>query len=137
MRRAGLRAKVARLERQSLVRRFPKVCAAIYDIEDDYLLGVEGWLDGVSIQIARLPGEALQELAARAFTSGTVLNLAAIYAPRLAPEPPQHDVDQMPMQTPETAPGPFVGIPGVGRIASLAELQQMGSIPVPPERLIN
>ena len=136
MRRASLRARIEKLERKTQTRRWPQVCAAIYDIEDDYLLGVEGWLDGVSIQIARLPGETLQDLAARAFTSGTVLNLAAIYAPRLAPEPPQRDLNQMPMPTPETAPRPIVGIPGVGRIASLAELQQMGAIAVPPERLI-
>ena len=130
MRRASLRARIEKLERKTQARRWPQVCAGIYDCSDEDLIGVEGWLDGISIQIARLPGETLQDLAARAFTSGTVLNLAAIYAPRLAPGPPQRDLNQMPMPIPETAPGPNVGIPGV-------ELQQMGAIAVPPERLIH
>ena len=128
---------MARLERQSLVRRFPKVCAAIYDIEDDYLLGVEGWQDGVTVQIARQPGETLLECAAKAFASGTMLNLAAIYRENAPPELPRRDVDQIPILTTDTTPGPSVGIPGIGRIASLAELQPIGAIAVPPERLIN
>lgn len=126
MRRAGLRAKVARLERECLVRRFPRVCAAIYDIEDEYLLGVEGWLDGAVISTPRLPGETLQELASRAFASGTALNLAAIYAPKLAPEPPQPDLPIMAVQAP-TKP---VDLAGVGNIATLGQLQRMNEIAV-------
>ena len=81
MRRAGLRAKVARLERQTQERRWPKVCAGIYDCTDEKLIGVEGWLDGELIQIARQPGETLQALATRAFAElHNVLNIAARYA---------------------------------------------------------
>ena len=64
------------------------------------------------------------------------MNLAAIYRENAPPELPGRDVDQIPIPTPETAPGPSAGIPGVGRIASLAELQEMGAIAVPPERLL-
>ena len=130
----ALKVRLARLERQTQERRWPKVCSGVYDSEAD-LIGIG---DGASNHLERQPGESLEQLSARAFaTFGNVKNLAALYAPRLAPEPPQRDLSKMPMPTPETAPRPFVGIPGVGRIASLAELQQMGAIVVPPERLIN
>lgn len=80
MRRAALRARIEKLERQTQTRRWPQVCAGIYDCSDEDLIGVQGWQDGVSIRIARQPGETLQELAAKAFASSTVLNLAAQYA---------------------------------------------------------
>ena len=107
MRRAGLRAKVARLERQSLVRRFPRVCAAIYDIEDENLIGVEGWLDGVPMQVARLPGETLQALATRAFATGAVLNLAAQYRQDAISRPAEADLKNLPMQILKPASAPI------------------------------
>ena len=91
---AALRARLARLERQTQERRWPKVCDGVYDSEAD-LIGIGdnalNFLDGQ-------PGETLQELAARAFAKfGSVQNLAAQYAPRLAVEPPQRDLSKMPM----------------------------------------
>ena len=98
MRRASLRARIEKLERKTQTRRWPQVCAGIYDCSDEDLIGVQGWQNGVSIQIARQPGETLQALAARAFDSGTVLNFAAQYAPGLAVEPPQSDLSITPPQ---------------------------------------
>ena len=98
MRRAGLRAKVARLERQTQERRWPKVCSAIYDCEAD-IIGIG---DNASIHLVRKPGESLQQLAARAFAKfGDVRNLAAIYRENAPPELPGRDVDQIPSLHPK------------------------------------
>ena len=81
MRRVGLQRRLAKLERKTRARRWPKVCAAVYDCTDEKLIGVEGWLDGELIQIARQPEETLQALATRAFAElHNVLNIAARYA---------------------------------------------------------
>ena len=70
------------------MQRFPRVCAAIYDCEAD-MIGIG---DGASNHLERQPGETLQELASRAFASGTMLNVAAIYREIAPPELPGRDL---------------------------------------------
>ena len=83
MRRAKLHSRIAKLERKTQTSRWPRICSATYDFADEDVIGVESWIDGVSVQIARQPGETLQALAARAFERWeAVLNIAALYAPR-------------------------------------------------------
>ena len=130
MRRASLRLRIARLERQSLVRRWPKVCSAIYDCEAD-IIGIG---DGASNHLERQPGETLQELVVRAFAKfGDVRNLAAIYAPRLAPEPPQRDLPMMAVQA-HAKPD---DLDGIGEIDNGDFLEKRGFIPIRAERHVD
>lgn len=107
MRRAALRARIEKLERQTQDRRWPKVCAVIYDYSDENLIGVEGWLDGVSMRVSRLPGETLQALATRAFATGGVLNLGAQYRQDAISTPAEADLKNLPMQILKPASAPI------------------------------
>lgn len=130
MRRSGLRTRLARLERQRVRRPFPRRVFGIYDKEDADVIGVEA--EGVTV--IRLASEPLVDLHARAFAMTGALVLFTLYvAARAATE---RDDGPSGYRTPTPAPrdAPRAGI---GRMATVDELVNMGAIPVPtPERLV-
>lgn len=134
MRRTGIRTRLARLEKRLAKRRpFPAVFMSVYpDANPGPLLGYEG--NGVRVMAE--PGEALGELQARAATATGARFLCALYGPETAaPAPVAAPRTPPAMWKPEPGPDPFA-LAGIGRRASRAELERMGALWVPPERLI-
>lgn len=67
MRRAGLRTRVARLQRQRQVRRMPRLIAHIYDMEPDRIIGYRGGGTFCDHHCEREAGETRSDCAIRAF----------------------------------------------------------------------
>lgn len=128
-----LRRRVERAEKRQRYRK-PKlaIIAAIHpDEQPGPIVGIE--CNGKRVE--RTPGENVASLQRRAMAELTGRFMRVVYAdsPRndetapMAPEPPKE---------PESAPWQFLGVPGVGRIASRDELEKAAAAQVPPERLI-
>lgn len=134
MRRTGIRTRLARLEKRLFARRpFPAVFMAVYpDANPAPLLGYEG----NGMRVMGEPGEPLGELQARAATLTGARFLCALYGPEMAAPAPVATPRTPPaMWKPAPGPDPWA-LAGIGRKASRAELERMGAIAVPPERLI-
>lgn len=132
-RRTGLQTRLARLERNRLVRRYPTIITGIYGEElSGAVTGIEGD-DGQRVRLK--PGETLPELQRRALATLPGRMLRTLYAdsPRIDEAAP---VPLEPPKAPIGNPWPFLGVPGIGRIGTRAELEKAGAIHVPPERLI-
>lgn len=80
MRRAGLRTRVARLQRQRQVRRLPRVIVHIYDIAPSEIVGFRGGGTMANLNCDRAPGEAVNDCASRAFDECLSMFVAAVYA---------------------------------------------------------
>lgn len=127
MRKSPLLARLAKLEAALTPRVFPKLSFTVYDRDD----AVEGFRSPNGVEIARHPGEPLSDLLSRAWRHpGVGACLMAIYPPD--PEPEYVGIALEPELEPV---GPFA-LAGIGRVATKAELEQRGVIPVPAERLI-
>lgn len=134
-RRTGLRTRLARLElRASRRKPFPTIITGIYPEEAGLILGIESEGQRVKLQ----PGETLAELQRRAVDTlpGRFLRIA-YGAARAAPEGvSEPSPAPAPMNAPSCPAWPSVGDAGVGRVASRAELERMGALAVPVERIL-
>ncbi len=137
---AGLKLRLARLERQSMARRLPRIIAHIYEMDPNTIVGFRGGGTLGDNHCDRAIGESVNDCATRAFIQCNATFIAARYASQDAPE---DDSPPSPGNGPSEAASPSVGIPanpytlaGIGRRASRAELERMGALSVPPERII-
>lgn len=134
MRRQGLRTRLERLERRVVRRSFPRVVSGLYGNVDADVIGAEA--NGVTV--LRQPGEPVSDLHCRAFAmTGALCLVSLTVVARAAPE--QDDTPSCHLTTapaPEGTTSAVNGVPGIGRIASRAELEKMGAIAVPPARFI-
>ncbi len=130
----GLATRLARLEKRLTTRR--PLRRIVFGIYPDEPQGELEGMEGGGVRVMRAAGEALDAFRTRALAeipSRIVVSLlgpspapaAAPPAPRTAPT----------MWAPQPGPDPFA-LAGIGRRASRAELEQMGALWVPPERLI-
>lgn len=75
MKRAGLRTRLARIERHKVRRKLPRVVLAIYNRGDEDVMGFSAG----KVSVMRLPGEPLQALQARAWELTGAVTLATLY----------------------------------------------------------
>ena len=108
----------------------PTFIMAIYeDKNPGAVIGIEGG----GVRVMRAASEPLEALQTRAAAQIPARILKTLYA---APEASQSDVPAPALVAPPPAPFDPWARAGIGREASRAELERMGAIPVPPERLI-
>ena len=143
MRRAGLRTRLARLEREGQARSLPLVISNVYDHFEAEVIGYRGQSGNTWVSCLRGPGETLAALQDRAFATIATINLAAIYSADARQSEPDDDLPPSPVTGLSVFASPCVGNPtdpfalaGIGRRASRAELERMGALPVPAERII-
>ena len=125
----ALKSRLARLEQRTVHRPPPRIVFHVHGRTDGELRGFQ---TSEGVVVMRMPGEALSALKGRAWSLTSGLALTALYAPLAAPETGPAE----PIAAPATEPWPAEPVPGIGRVASRAELIKAGAIPVPPERLI-
>lgn len=129
-RRAGLRARLARLEKRLGRRKpMPTIVTGIYDTSGAEVIGLEG--NGVAVMRAG-PLESPGALASRCATLTGARVLKTLYAPSL----PKSEPVAAPAPVPEAAPVDPWALAGIGRKADRATLERMGAIAVPPERIV-
>jgi hypothetical protein len=133
-RHLGLRTRVKRAEKRQRHRK-PKlaIIAAIHpDEQPGPIVGFE--CNGKRVDLK--PGETLPELQRRALATLPGRMLRTLYAdsPRIDEAAP---VASKPPKAPIANPWPSAGgVPGIGRVASRAELERAGAIRIPPERIV-
>ena len=131
---AALKSRLVRLELKSQARRLPRVIAYIYDMKPSEIVGFRGGGTFGENQCDRASGEAVNDLASRSFDLVGSTFLAAVYARHSAGG---EDSTASPSPTaPSASDRAPADLGGIGRRASRAELERMGALPVPPERII-
>ena len=130
----ALKARLLRLERKRQERRLPRVIAHIYDVEPDRIVGFRGGGTTCEIFCNRETDETWSDLATRAFRECGTNVIAAVYRR-------QSDAEASD-SPPATPPAPSASdsapddLAGIGRQATVLDLQRMGALPVAPERLV-
>jgi hypothetical protein len=129
---ATLRSRIARQEaRKRPVRRFRPVVFRLYDGQRrDAPVAAKGGAAGIVIN--RQPGEGEAAFINRAVAAIGARIVILIYPPEIAAEaivemPAEHWPDLQPEIEPDLG--------GIGRRATREELERMGAIHMPPERL--
>jgi hypothetical protein len=107
----------------------PRITLALYGRTADEIIGYRAG----KLVAMRTPGEPLAELQDRAWALGSAFMLEALYRPENRPSAVAVPSALPPV--PAEQADPFA-LAGIGRRASREELERMGAIPVPPERLI-
>lgn len=136
-RRTGLRSRIERLEAQRSRRPLPRLVLRLCPQEDAG--EIVGFQVG-NLHVVRKAEETVADCAARAFAlAPTVPFIAAVHAkrPRTARERDEREeAARCPAEPLAASGGPPEPVAGVGRVASRAELERFGAIPIPPERLL-
>lgn len=129
---ATLTARVRRLETQNRSRRpKPPIIFTVYP--DQPCGGIIGLAGMAGATVDRGWSEPLADLARRARAAlGGARVMIARYAPSVAPQPPLPTPVPPP---PEPKPSDPYALAGIGREATRAELERMGYIDMPPERI--
>lgn len=130
MKRAGLRTRLDRLERQRFRRPFPRIVMAIYGMPFESIIGYRAG----KLTVLRAPDEPLDALQARAWALTASFALETLYDAVRAGQGEVAKPDDAPTAV-AAPPHPFA-LAGIGRKATREELEQMGAIRVPPERPI-
>jgi hypothetical protein len=138
--RAGLLARLERLERERQRPNLPRIVLCLRDTEDGHIVG---YASG-KITCLRGDNETASACRDRAFELTGAVMLTALYSedghsmaaererealPTLTSRERQQDSD--PLENVLSDPWP-AELAGIGRTASSAELERMGAIPVPP-----
>jgi len=125
----ALKSRLAKLEYQTVHRVPPRIIFHVHGRTDDELRGFQ---TSEGVMVMRMPEEALDALEGRAWGLTNGLTLAALYAPLATPETELAE----PSAAPLAEHWSVESVPGIGRVASRAELIKAGAIPAPPERMI-
>ena len=109
-----------------------RIVSHIFDQPDESVIGVFSDRGRERVTVLRLsPDEPLEALEARAFNIVGGTHLARLYrsAERAEPALDPSFAANVPARA-------SMGEPGIGRIATRAELEHIGAIAIPPERII-
>ena len=138
IKRQSLRARIERLETRKIGCNFPRLTFILFDRDEADIVGAEADFVGSSpVYVIRQPDEPIGELIERAYSISGALSVILAYSAQEgrsathAARTPQIAPDEAPAK-----PDPYA-LASIGRVASRAELERMGAIPLPgPERLI-